>query len=212
MRHSGEDTKSQGNTNQAYDDASHELMQQIEEPLLHEHAQFQITTMCTQYRALFSAKGVKNKYRSSKLVKWIIFHFTLNGKCKVSVINQKGTSSLLYSSNLQVIYLLCEIERLKECGDVNEESSEEMEVSLNLTLGSFHTAKELRRELKQQRKGHNSSLKQLKCQDQKNLPDDQILSTSTDPPEEPPQALATMNISYESAYQRVLAHLYNHIA
>lgn len=144
--------------NDPYNDAFEKLISEIEAPLFLENKVFYITTLRNQYRTYLTEHGVSNAmaHKSFCLKRRLLNYYQTGDICKVRIVPQKGTSSLICSSSLSIGELLAEVNRLKQDlteDEYDEESDEEpADTSTEMRMMSFHSAKKIRIDLKNQAK------------------------------------------------------------
>ena len=87
-------------------------MSEIDEKLFGQGSVFYVSHLRDKYRTWLSDQGVEAafSYRSGKLINRMQKYY----KERVMVVPQKGTSSLLCSSELSVVCVLAEVRKFKE--------------------------------------------------------------------------------------------------
>ena len=85
--------------NDPYNDAFEKLISEIEAALFLENKVFYITTLRNQYRTYLTEHGVSNAmaYKSFCLKRRLLNYYQTGDICKVRIVPQKGTSSLICS-------------------------------------------------------------------------------------------------------------------
>jgi len=204
----------------AFDAALRNLVSQIDGPMLQDGSVFFVTTLRKRYRECLAAHGVENasSYRSQALIGRLRKYYTTDQGCRIMVVPQKGTSSLICSSAISIGNLMKQVTKLKQDLDEadyehgGDESDEDPDGTgtIDITRMSYHAAKSLRTEVKERMKAERESLKSYREGTKHAV---HVASSSTTPPAEPTVSEALqMEISYTEASRRVTNSLYNHVA
>jgi len=142
----------------AYDSAMAQLASEIDDSLFKDGGVFFITTLLHTFHKHLTDCGIKTAiaYRAQSLKLRLQNYYTCDSGCRIMIVPQKGTSSLVCSSDISVGRLMAQVRELKQTlteEEYTEESDGEMQTedTLPIRIMSYHTAKSIRIEIKEQR-------------------------------------------------------------
>lgn len=162
-----------------------------------------LTELRDQYRQWLSEHGVENAmaYRSASLRERIRNYYDSPQGCQIMIFPRKGASSIVCSKDLSIGVLLAEVAKKTqvsvESDDEDGDANLDTEVASIPLSYSYHSAKFLQAEIKENAKAEREHLKSA-------------MSTHVDTGCTTGEQ--SMEISYAEALRRTGTNLYNHMA
>lgn len=230
-------------TTELYQSAFKQIVSEIDGQLFHDRVVFYISRLCVRFRQLLVENGLEagTKYRTSKLSHRFVAHY---GE-RIQIVPGKGMSNLLCSSDITVGELFAKINSLKRTLEETELMSdstgsssddEESSPSSESKRMSYHSAKQIRHDLKQKVRLNRQTLNTLKeepttigteseidtettqtrgnddCVVDNEQAGQSVSGTPSDDMDSNDTQSSNVEFSYEAASKCIPDSLYNHVA